>query len=562
MKLKIRTKITSSFLVMIVLIILVSYLGISGFKNTKKEYGVLIERNIPVATYIWHIRSDTLEQVEALRGYLVYKDEKYIELFNEINSSKEEIYKEIDNLSKTEQSKQYLSEVINVNKEYAQIAKVVFELGKSGDFQKATIKAAEGRVKVDKIKEITEKWIELVHELNTGIVKGVEDHLNQQQSKMLIVVAVVIIIGISISIFMSLSISKPIIALTDAANKIANGDLSQSVRKIKTGDEIESLSKAFDIMVSNLKNLIQKVNQSAQLLASSSEQLAASSQEASSASMNISNTVTELAQGTTSQAQVTDDANIIVNTMWNEINKASENTKEVSNTSIKVLETANEGLIVSEDAVKKIQEVRNASVETSNVIKLLGQESEKIGEIVVTIQGIASQTNLLALNAAIEAARAGEHGKGFAVVADEVRKLAEESSEAAQQIVNLVKNIQNDTDKAVTVIDESSQEVEEGVLIVNKTGEAFKTIAFEVDKVVKQIKQVSQTSESIANNSEEVVKSISNIASIAEETAASSEEISATTEEQTASIQQIAESSLNLRELSEELEAAIEVFKL
>jgi methyl-accepting chemotaxis protein len=152
-------------------------------------------------------------------------------------------------------------------------------LGKVGDFEKASIKAAEGRAKVDRIKEITEKWVKLVDELNTGIVKNVDDLLNEQQSKMLTVVGVVIIIGIGISIFMSLSISKPIIMLTDAANKIANGDLSQSIKKIKTGDEIESLSETFDIMGSNLKNLIQKVNQSVQLLVASSEQLAASSKK-------------------------------------------------------------------------------------------------------------------------------------------------------------------------------------------------------------------------------------------------------------------------------------------
>ncbi|MCY6355298.1 methyl-accepting chemotaxis protein [Clostridium sp. ZS2-4] len=562
MKFKIRTKITSGFAIMIALILLVSYLGISGLRNTKKEYDVAVKENIPISSYIWEVRSDTLDQVAALRGYLVYKDERYIELFNEINSSKGETYKNIEKLIDTEQSKQCLSEIINVHKEYEEIAQSVFQLGKSGDFQKAYVKAAEGRDKVDKIQEITEKWIQWVDKQNTEIVQGVEEELNHQQIKMIIFVAVAIIIGVIISIFMSLSISNPVIALTNAANKVADGDLSQSVREIKTGDEIETLSKAFDTMVSNLKNLIQKVNQSSQLLASSSEQLSASSQEVSSASMNISNTVTELAQGTTTQAQATEDANIIVNNMWKEIIKGSENAKEVSNTSIQVLKTANEGLTVSEGAVKKIQEVKNTSVQTSNVIKLLGQESEKIGVIVGAIQGIASQTNLLALNAAIEAARAGEHGKGFAVVAEEVRKLAEESSQSAQEIVELVKNIQNETGKAVVIIEQSSKEVEEGVLVVNKTGETFKAIASEVDKVVYQIKQVSDTSESIANNSEEIVKSITNIASIAEETAASSEEISATTEEQTASMQQIAESSLNLRSLAEELETAVEEFKL
>jgi methyl-accepting chemotaxis protein len=195
-------------------------------------------------------------------------------------------------------------------------------------------------------------------------------------------------------------------------------------------------------------------------------------------------------------------------------------------------------------------------------VRNLGNRSNEIGRIVEVITGIADQTNLLALNAAIEAARAGEQGRGFAVVAEEVRKLAEQSRTAAEQISGLIGEIQNDTNNAVTTMDAGGREVAAGTEAVEKAGAAFAAIANAVQGMVARIQEVSAATQSLAAGSQQAVKAVESIAAITEEAAAGSQEVGASAQEQSASVQEIASSSESLAQMAQELQRAVAEFSI
>jgi len=193
---------------------------------------------------------------------------------------------------------------------------------------------------------------------------------------------------------------------------------------------------------------------------------------------------------------------------------------------------------------------------------ILGDQSTQIVKIVEVITGIAEQTNLLALNAAIEAARAGEQGRGFSVVAEEVRKLAEQSSSSAKQIVTLVGNIQRETDRALQVMEKGKIEVNAGVEAVTIAGTSFKTIVSEIETVVEQIRQVTEAAKDLAGGTIQAVESIDSIGIITEQAAASTEEVSASAEEQTATMLSVSQSAEALAQLGEGLTRLVSKFEV
>ena len=196
------------------------------------------------------------------------------------------------------------------------------------------------------------------------------------------------------------------------------------------------------------------------------------------------------------------------------------------------------------------------------MITHLGERSKEIGAIVHTISSIAAQTNLLALNAAIEAARAGEQGKGFAVVADEVRKLAEQSQDAAKQINALISQVQEQTDIAVNAMGSGTQEVKKGTQIVNDAGASFKEIVTHIEKVTQDVQVVADEVKQIVSGNTEVVNIMARLRDIGENTVGNVNKVSSSTQTQLASQEEITSASRNLAELAQGLQNTITKFKL
>ena len=355
--------------------------------------------------------------------------------------------------------------------------------------------------------------------------------------------------------------TKPILLLVAAADAIAQGNLTVKQIDIQTKDEIGLLARSFNTMLANLTQLIRKIQGNAELVAASSEQLTASSEQSAQAANQVAAAITEVAQDAEKQQQVVDSAAATVTQMSENIRLIAANAHAVSAQSALTAETAQHGGEAVQNAVEHMSELAASVNASAQVVLQLGERSKEIGQIVSTISGIASQTNLLALNAAIEAARAGEQGRGFAVVAEEVRKLAEQSQIAAKQIEDLIRDIQNETDKAVQAMDAGTSKVKIGTDVVAAAGTAFNKIVGMVAELTQQVREISGAIQHTETGSQQIVASVKNIAALTGRVSEEAQTVSAATEEQSAAMQEVASSSQNLSKMSAELQETIGKFR-
>ena len=374
----------------------------------------------------------------------------------------------------------------------------------------------------------------------------------------------------------------------------------------------------FNSEPSSLRGMIGILAQRTEHLMSVSSKLTESARSSGDATRQIATTIQQVAQGITQQTNGITQTSTSVEQMNRSIdgvargaqaqaaaiNKASEVTsrisaaiKQVTNNAQTVTHDSAEAASYSRNGARTVQEtiagmevIRNKVGMSAAKVEEMGSRSEEIGAILETIEDIASQTNLLALNAAIEAARAGEQGKGFAVVADEVRKLAERSSLATKEIGTLIKGIQNTVNEAVGAMKDSESEVEAGVARANSAGTVLENILVAAESVYKQaeeagsaaakvsaaaaelvmsvdsvsavIEENTAATEKMAVNSSELTQSIENIASISEESSASVEEVSASTEEVSAQVEEVSASAISLMEMAQQLSQVVSRFKL
>ncbi|WP_094605663.1 Methyl-accepting chemotaxis protein McpB [Sporomusa silvacetica DSM 10669] len=356
-------------------------------------------------------------------------------------------------------------------------------------------------------------------------------------------------------------IIKPLEQLQGVAERIAHGDCTTTI-DVHEKNEIGNLANSFRKMTVNIQNLIGHIKQSALQVASSSDQLTASAEQSAQAAIQVAGVINEVAQGAEIQARAVNKATDVVGNMLASIQQVTGSANSVATVADQATSAAQEGDRAVHTTVSQMKQIEVAVESAAEVVAKLGARSTEIGQIVDAISGIAGQTNLLALNAAIEAARAGEQGRGFAVVAEEVRKLAEQSQNAAKQIAQLIGEIQEDTDKAIFSMDAGTREVKVGTEVVNSAGQAFKEIVRLIDQVSIQVHGITAAVEQMAKGSQELVSSVQDIEKISGETLGQTQSVSAATQEQSASMEEIAASSQALARMAEELQKTVEQFKV
>ncbi len=400
-----------------------------------------------------------------------------------------------------------------------------------------------------------------VQDRSAEMMQKSEDAVNSMIFMLFAVVGVIVVVLVAVSFVVIKGVTNPLDHMINILDNLRKGDFRESPLDTERGDEFGFMAVALRDMRTTISKLLNQTSKSAEQLAASSEELTASAHQSAQASEQVAQSVTNSASAVVEQQQQLGEAMESIDRAVVSISNLNKTTQSVSSHVGTANDEAAAGTQAVEDAVNQIISVEKIVNDSALTVDKLGERSKEIGQIVEAISGIAEQTNLLALNAAIEAARAGEHGRGFAVVSEEVRKLAEESQEAAQKIAQLIGDIQNDTTTAVDSMQKGNAAVRRGTESVEKLRDTFKLIQDSSDNVVQEVK-VMVGELDVVSKATDTIREKTNI--ISEKSAGVSSEmesVSAASEEQSASAEEIASASDELSRLAQGLQNSLQVFQ-
>src|SRR5690625_2684321 len=390
-----------------------------------------------------------------------------------------------------------------------------------------------------------------------------ESQNSQRLAYIVLIISTVLslVTGGALVYFISRTISKHLNEVVVVSNKIATGELDVDMIDYESEDEIGRIAKAINQMSSSLRDMIQQISEISVLVNDQGQGLTYSANEVKVSTEQVALTMEELATGIDSQANYVSGLSITMDSFTEKVSEANENGDTIYQSSNDVLTMTNKGNEAMSASIKQMATIDQIVKDTAQKVQELEEQSKEISKLVSVINEIADQTNLLALNAAIEAARAGEHGRGFAVVADEVRKLAEQVGVSAMDITQIVSSIQNETGVVTESLLSVYKEVEEGTNQIETTGSTFEGINAAIQQMASRIESVTSHLNTMLTSSQEMNSSIQEVASISQETAAGVEETSATAEQTSSAMEEVSQNSNELSRLADNLNTLVKRFK-
>lgn len=547
-------------------ILAISYVSISKLSETAKSSATIYHEQLVPAELFSQISEDNRAINSYLLELLITEDtgrNLYLsENIDQTIKNSQSILEELSLMQLNPEIKQQLDLLTSLNEELniarEDVKRLAMENKNGQAYELFQEKIEDKRVELNDL-------IENISTLNSTSAKTTYELAVSDSENATKIVIIVIIVSLLISslvgILIAGLITKPIKDIQKLLGLAEKGDFTV-IGRYDSKDEIGMLNQSFNNMIEGVNKVIRTVGETSEQVAASSEELSASAEQSTKSSEHISETIQELAVGAEDQVKHIEESTSVFSQINNSTQQIYENTQKVSGTVHQAAQMSGDGRKVINQVNDQMMFIDNKVTSLVESFNVLSARSKEIGNIIEVITNIAAQTNLLALNAAIEAARAGEHGKGFAVVADEVRKLAEESAHSAEQISKLVAHIQTDTKETMETVNNTTAEVKEGILVVAEAGKTFTEIETAINGVVPQINQVSELIKELLTGTDQVYTSIVEVQGVSQEAAASTQSVTAATEEQLAAMEEIASSAQSLANLAENLQDLIKQFKL
>ncbi|MGE5584890.1 MAG: methyl-accepting chemotaxis protein [Bacillota bacterium] len=580
-------KILGSFLLLLLFMAVIGYFGLQGVSTVSTDLGKMVDEQMLRLTQIERLNGAFERFAIALRGFLLLGDSR---LQNALKAADTDIQEQLDALSgatiktggeSTGQGKT----VADMRSSWTQCRDTIFNYIDNGQRGEALgYMMAEGDGIVKEIQTELEGGLKAYQDAAASAGEAAKIAARTVQERAIAIFAAAVVLGLVLALTLAAGITRPTRALARASQEVAAGRLGIEVPGTKRRDEMGVMAQAFSEMVTSLRNVVEQLVGHAKRVASTGQEVAASADEAATATEQVARTIEQVAKGAAEQstsAQTTstamgqlstaieqiakgaqeqalsvNEANGVVASMARLMEGVSKAVDSLIAASERSRSAAGSGSRAVDDVVAGMDDIRKQAEAVAAGIRDLGAHSTEIGKIIEVIDDIAEQTNLLALNAAIEAARAGEHGKGFAVVADEVRKLAERSGKATKEIAGLISTMQRSIELASKAQDLQASRVSQGTQLAGQAGQALSDIDATMNAMNAEVEKIATTVKELESSSAQVVKAMDNVASVTEENTAATQEMTASADEVQKAVQAMAAVSEQTASAAEQVSAS------